>query len=78
MFLKGKELWGYIDGSFKAPKDAKDLKAWEMKRALIISRIMRSMKTHIVNNLRSFTFAKEMWEYLKCIIIKTIMLKDFS
>lgn len=30
MFLKGKELWGHIDETSKAPEDAKDLSAWKM------------------------------------------------
>lgn len=65
MFLKGKVLWSHIDGSSNAPEDAKDFGVWETRDARIISWILGSMEAHMVNNLRSFTTAKEMWDYLK-------------
>ncbi|KAG6495050.1 hypothetical protein ZIOFF_042841 [Zingiber officinale] len=65
MFLKGKELWGHIDGSLMAPENAKDLGQWETKDARIISWLLGSIEAHMVNNLRPFNTAKEMWDYLK-------------
>ena len=65
MFLKGKELWGHIDGSSPAPTEPKDLGQWEAKDARIVSWILGSIEVHMVNNLQSFGTAKEMWEYLK-------------
>lgn len=65
MFLKGKELWGHINESSEAPGDAKDLSTWDTKDARIISWILGSMETHMLNNLRSFTTIKKMWEYSK-------------
>ncbi|KAG6470074.1 hypothetical protein ZIOFF_071126 [Zingiber officinale] len=65
MFLKGKELWGHIDGSLMAPENAKDLGQWETKDARIISWLLGSIEAHMVNNLRPFNTTKEMWDYLK-------------
>ncbi|KAG6529275.1 hypothetical protein ZIOFF_011472 [Zingiber officinale] len=65
MFLKGKELWGHIDGSLMAPENAKDLGQWETKDARIISWLLGSIEAHMVNNLGPFNTAKEIWDYLK-------------
>ncbi|KAG6535678.1 hypothetical protein ZIOFF_000701 [Zingiber officinale] len=65
MFLKGKELWGHIDGSLMAPENAKDLGQWETKDARIISWLLGSIEAHMVNNIRPLNTAKEMWDYLK-------------
>lgn len=65
MFLKGKELWGHLDGSSPAPIDSNDLRQWEAKDAQIVSWILGSIEVHMVNNLRSFGTAKDMWEYLQ-------------
>lgn len=62
---KGGSFGVIYDGSSKAPEDAKDLIAWEIKDAHIISWILGSMEAHMVNNLCSFTTANETWEYLK-------------
>jgi hypothetical protein len=35
--VKGKELWGHLDGSYKAPTDPKELSSWEGKDAKIAS-----------------------------------------
>ncbi|KAK9116454.1 hypothetical protein Sjap_015401 [Stephania japonica] len=67
MFLKGKTLWNHIDGSSLALTDAKDLTQWETKDAYIISWILASIEPRMVNNLRSFGTAKQMWDYLRCI-----------
>ncbi|KAJ0011083.1 hypothetical protein Pint_33866 [Pistacia integerrima] len=37
MFVKGKELWGHLDGSSEAPTDPKELSLWESKDAKIAS-----------------------------------------
>ena len=65
MFVKGKELWGHIDGTSSTLKDTKGLGLWEAKDARIVSWLLGSIKPHMVNNLRSFSTAKEMWEYLR-------------
>lgn len=67
MLLKGKELLNHIDGSSPAPKEVEELCQWEAKDARIISWILGSIKAYMVNNLRSFSTAKKMWDYLQCI-----------
>ncbi|XP_071921648.1 retrovirus-related Pol polyprotein from transposon RE1 isoform X2 [Coffea arabica] len=65
MFLKGKDLCGHIDGTSPAPKNEKELGQWEAKDARIISWILASVEAHMVNNLRSFGTAREMWGFLQ-------------
>jgi hypothetical protein len=65
MFLKGKELWRLIDGTSPAPANDAEFSQWETKDARIISWILASIEGHMVNNLRSFGTAREMWDYLK-------------
>ena len=65
MFVKGKGLWGHVDGSSAAPSDNDALIAWQIKDAQIITWILASIDPQMVNNLRSFSTAKEMWDYLK-------------
>ena len=65
MFVKGKELWSHIDGKSEAPAGGTDLAQWDNKDARIVSWLLGSIEPHMVNNLRCFTIAKEMWEYLR-------------
>lgn len=65
MFLIGKELWNHIDGSSSAPTEAKALAQWQTQDARIVSWILASIESHMVNNLRSFSTAKQMWDYLR-------------
>ncbi|KAL5781644.1 hypothetical protein ACOSP7_006673 [Xanthoceras sorbifolium] len=65
MFLKGKELWGHIDGSSLAPADDEGRSQWETKDTRVISWILGSIEAYMMNNLHSFGTAKEMWDYLK-------------
>ena len=65
MFVKGKGLWGHVDGTSTAPTDNTALEAWQTKDAQIITWILTSIEPHVVNNLRSFSTAKDMWDYLK-------------
>ena len=65
MFLKGKELWGHIDGSSTASGTEKEISQWESNDSRIISWILASIEPHMVNSLRSFNTAKEIWNFLK-------------
>ncbi|KAJ0088753.1 hypothetical protein Patl1_32353 [Pistacia atlantica] len=47
MFVKGKELWGHLDGSSKAPTDPNELSLWESKDAKIASRLLSSIEPHM-------------------------------
>ncbi|RVX16305.1 Retrovirus-related Pol polyprotein from transposon RE1 [Vitis vinifera] len=57
LFVKGKELWGHIDGSNPAPRDAEALSKWEMKDARVMTWILSSVEPHLVFNLRPYKTA---------------------
>jgi hypothetical protein len=61
IFLKGKELWGHIDGS---DKDLVAKAAWAAKDAQIMSWILSSMEPHLILSLRPYRSAKAMWDHL--------------
>jgi len=63
MFVKGKELWGHLDGSSPAPTNPQELSIWTTKDAKIVSWILGSVEPHMINNLRSFGTGKEIWDY---------------
>ncbi|KAF5477141.1 hypothetical protein F2P56_003813 [Juglans regia] len=72
LFLKGKDLWGHIDGTDIAqtsnPDTSHDLKAspsWAVLDARIMSWLLGSVEPHIVTNLRAHRSAQSMWNYLK-------------
>uniref|UniRef100_A0A151UEC5 Uncharacterized protein n=1 Tax=Cajanus cajan TaxID=3821 RepID=A0A151UEC5_CAJCA len=78
MFVKGKGMWGHIDGSSTALTDNAALTAWETKDAQVISWILGSIEPQLVNNLRSFSNAKSMWDYLKQIYNQDNAAKRFQ
>ncbi|XP_031283759.1 uncharacterized protein LOC116142466 [Pistacia vera] len=65
LFVMGKELWGHIYGSDKAPTDVSKLAQWQTKDARVMTWILGSVDPIIVLNLRSYKTAKSTWEYLK-------------
>ena len=68
IFVKGKELWGHVDGTNSAPdkttQQATHTK-WEVKDAQVMAWIIGPVDPNIVLNLRPFTTAGKMWDYLK-------------
>ena len=64
LFVKGKELWGHIDGSNLAPRDAKALSKWEGEDARVMTWILRSVEPHLVLNMRPYKTIATMWNYL--------------
>ena len=68
IFVKGKDLWGHVDGSNSAPdkeKQKDDYATWEVKDAQVMAWIIGSVDPNIVLNLRPFNTAAKMWAYLK-------------
>lgn len=66
LYLEGKELWGYVDGTEKKPKeDDKKILAWKTKDAKIKTWILGTVEPRFILNLRLCQTAKEMWGYLK-------------
>ncbi|RVW22080.1 Retrovirus-related Pol polyprotein from transposon TNT 1-94 [Vitis vinifera] len=64
LFVKGKELWGHIDGINPAPRDAEALSKWEIKDARVMTWILSSVEPHLVLNLRPYKTVVAMWNYL--------------
>ncbi|XP_041015494.1 uncharacterized protein LOC121258174 [Juglans microcarpa x Juglans regia] len=64
LFVKGKELWGHIDGSDPAPSDVEALSKWEIKDAQLMTWILSSVETHLVLNMRPYKTAADTWNYL--------------
>lgn len=68
IFVKGRELWGHVDGSNPAPdknKDKAQHDKWEVKDAQVMVWILGSVEPNILLNLRSSQTAAQMWTYLK-------------
>ena len=78
MFVKGKELWGHLDGSSPAPTDPQELSIWTTKDAKIVSWILRSVEPHMINNLRSFGTGKEIWDYFQRIYSQNNLTQKFQ
>ena len=78
MFVKGKELWGHLDGSSLAPTDPKELSLWEGRDAKIASWLLSSVEPHMVNNIRGFTTVKTMWDYLRRIYYQDNSARKFQ
>ena len=64
LFVKGKELWGHIDGSVPAPQGAEALSKWEIHDAQVMTCLLSSVESHLVLNLRPYKTATAMWIYL--------------
>ena len=54
LFAKGKKLWGHIDGSNPAPRDAEALSKWEIKDTQVMTWILSLVEPHLVLNLRPY------------------------
>ncbi|KAJ9702783.1 hypothetical protein PVL29_004492 [Vitis rotundifolia] len=72
LFLKGKDLWGHIDGTnvgkpstFDKSQDVGSSPSWAMLDARIMSWLLGSVEPHIVTHLRPHRSTQSMWAYLK-------------
>ncbi|KAL6340870.1 hypothetical protein AAG906_031980 [Vitis piasezkii] len=72
LFLKGKDLWGHIDGmivekpsTFEKSQDVGSSPSWAVLDACIMSWLLGSVEPHIVTHLRPHRSAQSMWAYLK-------------
>ena len=67
LFVKGKELWGHIDGSVPAPQGAEALSKWEIHDARVMTWLLSSVESHLVLNLRPYKTVAAMWTYLNTV-----------
>ncbi|KAK2354221.1 hypothetical protein QL285_091767 [Trifolium repens] len=78
MYVKGEGLWSHLDNVSKAPTEKVALDVWETKDAQIITWILGTIDPLMINNLRSFSTAQEMWNYLKRIYNQDNAAKRFQ
>lgn len=64
LFVKGKELWGHLDGSDPAPTDVDALSKWEIKDARVMTWILSSVELQLILNLRPYKSTADIWAYL--------------
>ena len=67
LFVKGKELWGHIDGSVPAPQGAEALSKWQIHDARVMTWLLSSVESHLVLNLRPYKTVVAMWTYLNTV-----------
>ena len=60
LFVKGKELWGHIDGSVPAPQGVEALSKWEIHDDQVMTWLLSSVESHLVLNLRPYKTAAAM------------------
>jgi hypothetical protein len=84
-FLKGKVLWGHIDGTdveksstSDKPKADGSSPSWAVLDARIMSWILGSVESHIVTNLRPHRSAQSMWAYLKKVYLQDNAARRFQ
>jgi hypothetical protein len=64
LFVKGKELWGHINGSNPALTDADAFSRWKIMDARVMTWILSSIEPHLVLNLRPYKTVAAIWNYL--------------
>ena len=67
LFVKGKELWGHIDGSVPVPQGAEALSKLEIHDARVMTWLLSSVESHLVLNLMPYKTAAAMWTYLNTV-----------
>lgn len=80
IFLKGKNLWGHIDGSFEKPsnKEANKFVQWKINDSKIMSWMLSSVEQQFVVKLRPYKTSKGMWDYLKKIYNQETAARKFQ
>ncbi|CAJ2628294.1 unnamed protein product [Trifolium pratense] len=78
MYVKGEGLWSHLDDVSMAPLETTDLDEWEIKDAKIINWILNTIDPQMINNLRAFSTAQEMKNYLKRIYDQDNDVKRFQ
>ncbi|KAK3010459.1 hypothetical protein RJ639_010668 [Escallonia herrerae] len=83
VYITGKELRGYLDGSVVAPREsdtnyAKLQQEWETNNARILSWINNSVEPSIGMHFSKFTSAKEVWDYLEGLYMQSNFAKRYE
>ncbi|KAK3011674.1 hypothetical protein RJ639_010687 [Escallonia herrerae] len=83
IYITGKELRGYLDGSVVAIKEsdinyANLQQEWETNNARILSWINNSIEPSIRMHFSNFTSAKEVWDYLEGLYMQSNFAKRYE
>ena len=79
IYLEGKDLWGYIDGSETKPEeDDKKILAWKTKDVKIRTWLLGSVEPHFILSLKPCKTAREMWDYLQKIYQQGNVARQFQ
>ncbi|KAL5763158.1 hypothetical protein ACOSP7_019422 [Xanthoceras sorbifolium] len=65
VFVVGKGLSGFLDGSAKEEGDEKAKSSWKTKNAQVITWVLNSVELDIALSLRSFKTTADIWNHLK-------------
>ncbi|KAH0693768.1 hypothetical protein KY285_020865 [Solanum tuberosum] len=65
IFVQGKGLFGWLDGSAGLPTDEIDYDHWNLNNAKVITWMLNSVHADIAMGLRPFSSASEMWLHLR-------------
>jgi hypothetical protein len=87
-FLKGKRIWGYVDGTSVKPtnnadkkdeaKYATELETWDANNSKIITWINNSVSQSIGVQLAKYDTAKEVWDHLKRLFVQSNFAKRYQ
>ena len=79
IYLEGKELWGYIEGSEPKPEeDDKKILAWKTKDAKIKTWLLGSVESHFILNLKPAKLPVKCGTILNRFIDKVMPLANFK
>ncbi|CAN0846873.1 Retrovirus-related Pol polyprotein from transposon RE1 [Linum grandiflorum] len=71
VFVQGKSLLGYLDGTKKEPAEtatnSADIETWRTNNALVLSWLIGSVETPIALTFRSFDTAAQIWSHLQTV-----------
>ncbi|CAN0845964.1 Retrovirus-related Pol polyprotein from transposon RE1 [Linum grandiflorum] len=84
VFVQGKSLLGYLDGTKKEPAEtatnSADIETWRTNNARVLSWLIGSVETPIALTFRSFDTAAQIWSHLQTVYtqVNSSRLFDFE
>ncbi|CAN0854808.1 Retrovirus-related Pol polyprotein from transposon RE1 [Linum grandiflorum] len=82
VFVQGKSLLGYLDGTKKEPAEtatnSADIETWRTNNACVLSWLIGSVETLIGLTFRSFDTAMQIWSHLQTVYTHVISSRLFD
>jgi len=78
IFVQGKGLFGWLDGSAGLPIDETELDRWNLNNAKVIAWMLNSVHADIAMGLRPFSSASEMWLHLRNVYQQSNLAREFE